>query len=431
MPSFKQRSQQGQSVPGRELPAPNCRTTRTLAIGLQNRHWFVALLVLLGLFSQTVFSQDAPPATTPAIVAAPADDVPVYKPGPYEPDLPWDALRIGEFSLVDQLGRPVTQESLRGKPWVANFIFTRCAFECPLLLGKAYNNLHQRLKDVDFRIVTITVDPKFDDLARMKKQADVFSVDPDRWLFLTGPENSIYELIRKGFKQAAWENFQPTEGMEFTHSLNMIHVDKDGVIVGKYDGRSDEQLETLAQVLEGKIKTPKRNSPLAVTTSPPPPAAAAGNGQPLPGWVERLPATNAMLNTLATILLIGGYSAIKVRDVRLHKKLMLTAFAVSIAFLGCYLTYHFMLKHYTGDASRRFQGEGWIRYVYLSILFSHVVLAAIVPLGAIATILYAYRERWDRHRRIAKITYPLWLYVSVTGVVIYLMLYHMPLEWFR
>lgn len=381
-------------------------------------------VLLAGLMTAPVHAQEAPSPASGAVVPAPGDEVPVVKLSPYETDVPWDALRVGEFSLLDQLGRPVTQDSLRGKPWVANFIFTRCAFECPLLMKKAHDNLHQRLKDVDFRIITITVDPKHDDVAQMKRQADVFGVDPDRWLFVTGPEDKVYELVRKGFKQAAWENVDAQAGMEFAHSLNMIHVDKDGVIVGKYDGRVDAELETLAQVIEGKIQTPKKHSPVAITTGPP--AAGGGNGKQLPEWVERLPATNAMLNTLATVLLLGGYSAIKVRDVRLHKKLMLSAFATSIAFLTFYLTYHFMLQHYTGDASCRFQGQGWIRPVYFFILITHVILAALVPLGAIATIFYAYREKWDRHRRIAKVTYPVWLYVSVTGVVIYLMLYHMP-----
>ncbi len=176
-------------------------------------------------------------------------------------------------------------------------------------------------------------------------------------------------------------------------------------------------------MLEGKIKTPKKHSPVSVMTEPPQaePAKPA-----VPGWVERLPATNAMLNTLATVLLLGGFSAIKARNVRLHRKLMLTAFATSVVFLGCYLTYHFQLQHYTGDASRRFQGQGWIRPVYFTILITHVVLAAVVPVGAVGAIYYAFREKWDRHRVVAKITYPIWLYVSITGVVIYLMLYHLP-----
>jgi protein SCO1/2/putative membrane protein len=393
---------------------------------IDGRHVLLALfLAVVAMGGQAICAQDA---ATPAVSASNDDDVPavvqLQKNGPV---IPWDALKIGDFSLLDQNGRPVTQETLRGKPWVANFIFTRCAIECPALMGKAYYNLHQRLKDVDFRIVTITVDPLHDDVGRMKKQSEVFGVDPDRWLFLTGPEDDVYNLIRKGFKQAAWAEVDAAEGMQFAHSLSMIHVDKDGVIVGKYDGRVDSELETLAQVLEGKTKTPKRHSPIAITTSP---TMVRADGPPdrgpMPGWIERLPATNAMLNTLATILLLGGYSAIKARDVRLHKKLMLTAFATSIAFLACYLTYHFALQHYTGDASRRFQGQGWIRPVYFSILITHVVLAGLVPFGALAAIFYAYREKWDRHRRVAKVTYPIWLYVSVTGVVIYLMLYHMP-----
>src|SRR5215213_8036528 len=109
-------------------------------------------LILAGL-AHPVGAQDTKPGET-ATVTSPADDeAPVFKPGPYEADVPWNAWKVGEFSLVDQLGRPVTNETLKGKPWVANFIFTRCAVECPLLMGKAYNNLHQRLKGVDFRIV--------------------------------------------------------------------------------------------------------------------------------------------------------------------------------------------------------------------------------------------------------------------------------------
>jgi len=402
------------------------------------RSWFLyAAVSLLACSNVAALAQDATPADAgsvgPAVVPAPGDETPVVRLSPDGQDVPWDPWKVGEFSLVDQLGQPVTNDTLKGKPWVVNFVFTRCVTHCPKLMGKAYYNLHQRLKDVDYRIVTITVDPKYDDVAQMKRQSEVFGVDPDRWLFVTGPEDKVYDLIRKGFKQAAWEEVDPNGGMNFAHSLSMIHVDKDGTIVGKYDGRVDAELETLAQVLEGKIETPKKHSPAAVTTEPP--AAMGGNGQPLPAWLERLPATNAMLNTLATILLLGGYSAIKARAsseeerqrfISLHKKLMLTAFATSIAFLGCYLTYHFALQHYTGDASRRFMGQGWIRPVYFAILISHVFLAALVPLGALATIFYAFREKWDRHRRVAKVTYPIWLYVSVTGVVIYLMLYHMP-----
>lgn len=141
-------------------------------------------------------------------------------------------------------------------------------------------------------------------------------------------------------------------------------------------------------------------------------------------WILRLPAVNAVLNGAATVLLLTGFVLIKSGRRDAHKRVMLSAFAVSIAFLACYLTYHFGLRHYTGSSSKPFPAEHPGRPVYLAILLTHVVLAAAVPVLAIVTIVRAYRQDWARHRRIAKITFPIWLYVSVTGVIIYWMLYH-------
>ncbi len=146
----------------------------------------------------------------------------------------------------------------------------------------------------------------------------------------------------------------------------------------------------------------------------------------IPGWVQALPPINAGLNSLATVLLIAGYRAIRQGRRGLHKKLMLSAFGVSIVFLGCYLAYHFGLQAATGDASKRFAGTGVIRTVYLVILATHIILAAAVPVLASMTIWRGMREDWARHRRIARITLPVWLYVSVTGVIIYLMVYPWP-----
>ena len=145
-----------------------------------------------------------------------------------------------------------------------------------------------------------------------------------------------------------------------------------------------------------------------------------------PDWVYTLPTINAGLNSLATVLLIAGYVLIKRGHRDAHKKVMLTAFVTSILFLGFYLAYHFALKHYTGEASQRFQGEGVIRPVYFTILITHVILAAAVPVLALITIYRGLKEQWEKHRRIAKITFPIWVYVSVTGVIIYAMLYHWP-----
>lgn len=133
--------------------------------------------------------------------------------------------------------------------------------------------------------------------------------------------------------------------------------------------------------------------------------------------VRSLPAVNATLNATSAVLLVWGYVLIRMRAIRMHKRVMLTAFGVSIAFLICYLVYHAQV------GSVRYQKTGPIRAVYFTILISHTLLAATVPVLAIITLRRALRDDFKRHRRIARWTLPIWLYVSVTGVVVYLMLY--------
>jgi putative membrane protein len=126
---------------------------------------------------------------------------------------------------------------------------------------------------------------------------------------------------------------------------------------------------------------------------------------------------NAVLNSIAAILLTAGFIFIKTHNVRAHRACMLGAFAVSVIFLASYLLYHYQV----GDV--RFMGRGWIRPAYFTMLISHVALAAaIVPL-AIITMARALRGRFAAHRRIALWTWPIWIYVSVTGVLVYLMVY--------
>ncbi len=129
------------------------------------------------------------------------------------------------------------------------------------------------------------------------------------------------------------------------------------------------------------------------------------------------PTLNASLNALATVLLIVGWVLIRRGHERAHRNTMLSAFGVSVLFLACYLVYHGLV------GSVPYQGTGPIRAVYYTILLSHVVLAACVPVLASLTIYWGLRDRRQRHRRLARWTLPIWLYVSVTGVVIYLMLY--------
>ncbi|MBI3770186.1 MAG: DUF420 domain-containing protein [Deltaproteobacteria bacterium] len=133
--------------------------------------------------------------------------------------------------------------------------------------------------------------------------------------------------------------------------------------------------------------------------------------------IRALPSLNAFLNTTSAVLLVLGYAAIRRRDVHAHRRCMLAAFAASMLFLLSYVRYHVAV------GSVPFGHPGWLRTVYFVILVPHVMLAAaIVPL-ALWTLNHAWRGRYHRHARIAKITLPLWLYVSVTGVIVYLMLY--------
>ncbi|MDE3198322.1 MAG: DUF420 domain-containing protein [Acidobacteriota bacterium] len=136
-------------------------------------------------------------------------------------------------------------------------------------------------------------------------------------------------------------------------------------------------------------------------------------------FYDALPTVNAILNGTAAVLLTIGFLSIRSRKIEQHRRVMIAAFSVSVAFLVSYLVYHAHAKivyfHHTGA----------IRTIYLSILGTHTVLAAAVPVLALITLNRGLKERFDRHRKIARWTLPIWLYVSVTGVVVYLMLYHL------
>lgn len=139
----------------------------------------------------------------------------------------------------------------------------------------------------------------------------------------------------------------------------------------------------------------------------------------IPSQYAIYPILNASLNGTSAVLLVIARQMIKQGRMAAHRALMLTTITTSSLFLISYLYYHWHV------GSVRFQGHGWSRPVYFSILISHTILAiAIVPL-VIITLRRALRERFDRHRLIARWTYPLWLYVSITGVLVYFMLYHL------
>jgi putative membrane protein len=132
-----------------------------------------------------------------------------------------------------------------------------------------------------------------------------------------------------------------------------------------------------------------------------------------------LPALNAALNATSALLLTAGWVAIRRRRVAVHRACMVSALATSVLFLTSYVVYHAQV------GTTHFPGTGWSRTTYFLVLGTHTPLAALVPVLAVVTLTFALRERFDRHVRLARWTLPIWMYVSVTGVVIYVMLYHL------
>jgi uncharacterized membrane protein YozB (DUF420 family) len=135
--------------------------------------------------------------------------------------------------------------------------------------------------------------------------------------------------------------------------------------------------------------------------------------------IPYLPAVDASLNAASAIFLVLGFFFVREKAIRAHKRCMLSAFVTSTIFLVCYLTYHYF------HGTTHFLGQGGVRDFYFVLLGSHTVLAALLVPLAVTTLYRAWRERFQQHKRIGRWTLPLWLYVSVTGVLVYWMLYHL------
>lgn len=138
---------------------------------------------------------------------------------------------------------------------------------------------------------------------------------------------------------------------------------------------------------------------------------------------ENLPAVNALLNTLSTVLLSAGYVFIKRGDQVRHRNCMVGAFITSTLFLAGYLTYHSYVAYVLGRGPTVFRDPAWFRPIYLAILLTHTVLAMVIVPLVFRSLYLAWRGRFDAHKRVSRWTWPLWMYVSITGVIIYLLLY--------
>lgn len=414
---------------------------------------------------------------------------------------------LPDFTFPEAQGGNLSLADLKGKRWLANFVFTRCVGPCPLMT-RDIADLHRRVatSNPDFLFITFSVDSSYDTPEVLRKYAETFSADPQRWKFLSGDELAIHDYIRRGFAQYVQPNIGDARkpGYEVAHSNRAVLVNEDGIPVGTWLMTVPEDVVKLRRVIEGRDDFPQpgpllqdqtdgQNPPINLNIlpvrsdedsptdadNPPPsqdepanqtpetsfnpdsastPAAAATQpaapdaptdaaappapaepprqlstvernreiDQKLPSWIRVLPSINAALNTLCTLLLTAGYFAIQSDRRELHRNLMISAFAVSVVFLASYLTYHEALYRWTGQRGRAFVGSDLARILYFAILIPHVILAAFVPFLALRIFHHAWKQRWTSHRRLARITLPIWLFVSITGVIIYGMLYHWP-----
>jgi protein SCO1/2 len=339
-------------------------------------------------------------------------------------DLGDQAQDLGPFQLVERSGQTKSERDLADRVCIFSFVFTRCQLSCPRI-SSLMKSLQSKLENTSVLLVSLSVDPEHDSPAVLRDYASRFGAAQDRWWFLTGPRTEIYRLIQDHFKLSVME--KPAElpdgkGEAILHSDRLALVDQ-GRLVGLYDS-SD------ASALEALISQARRRA--------------------LPAWVRSLPTVNASLNALCTLLLVAGWSFLRlvasthsfprVSDepaakpekllalgrVRAHRTCMLLAVLTSALFLSSYLVYHFQAR------SVPYQGQGPVRWLYFTILLSHTALATlgVVPL-VLFTLVYAARGQFARHREIAAFTLPIWLYVSVTGVVVYLMLYQLPVPTYR
>ena len=168
---------------------------------------------------------------------------------------PWDKDGIADFEFFDTEGKAVTKADLLGKPWIVCFVFTHCAATCPMVTN-SMRELQDRLKDYDFRLVTLTVDPERDTPEVLKGYGESRGADFSKWMFLGGDQRAIYKLIQGSFKMPVQETLGKDRrpGFEFIHSNNIMLVDAEGVVQGKFDATKGEAMSALRREIQKLAK---------------------------------------------------------------------------------------------------------------------------------------------------------------------------------
>jgi len=316
---------------------------------------------------------------------------------------------VGDFTLTERSGRSVCKSDLLGKVWIASFEFVRCTQGCPQISATMERLQEELRRFPDVCLVTFTVDPEHDRPEELRAYAQHYHADPERWLFLTGDEKTIYQLLEESFHLPAQKNTGGDPGNAVLHSTKLVLVDRQGHIRGYFEGRPDPHSPDPETAHQYDLHQLKR-------------AVAALERDPLPDF-------HAMLNTLTFALLVLGYAAIRFGLVRLHLSCMLTSLVLSFIFLVSYVYDHTVIKHGLTTSfalqTRHAHPPAWVGVVYYLILWTHTPLAAgVVPL-ALYTAYLALRRRLARHQAVARWTLPIWLYAAGSGVAVYWMLYQL------
>ncbi|HEU4339298.1 MAG TPA: DUF420 domain-containing protein [Planctomycetota bacterium] len=352
--------------------------------------------------------------------------------------------RLGDWKLTAEDGRPFGQADLAGKIWIADFIFTRCSTACPAMCKGMEAIIEKLPNDPRLRFISFSVDPDYDKPEVLQDYRKIWKEDP-RWRFVTGMW--VYKLAYEGFKvEEARPNPNATPGNEFFHTQRIYLVDGEGQVRGHYlyDYEEPSTLPAMADAItrgaRALLETPDKvvdhvhdrrlflvdaQGALRGVYDSTEAAAAARDARrlaltpPKLVSVRSLPRLNAVLNFTSFLFLSAGLAFILNRKIGAHKVAMTMALITSLVFLASYVTYHIQA------GSVKYAGTGWMRTAYFAILLSHTILAAIVAPMALVTVIRAWRGTFDRHVAIARWTLPVWMYVSLTGILVYLMLYQM------
>ena len=322
---------------------------------------------------------------------------------------------VSDFTFTERSGRSVTRSDLAGKVWIAAQTFNCCTMSCPQIRA-ALQQLQSNLRRTDVLLVSFSVDPQDDTPESLRVQADSLEADATRWLFLTGHGNigqsELDQFFETSFLTRPVRNPDAEPGLRVAHTSRLFLVNRAGHVIGAY---SCVEEAVGADGRPGGVFVINEAELQRLTHD-----ADAFDAGPLRALVRlsTIPTINAALNATSAILLMIGYLLIRRRSITAHAACMLAAVAVSTVFLGSYLYYHYYRGH------TRFPDVA-VKPIYLAILASHVILAIVIVPLVIWTLYHAARGSFERHRRVARWTLPLWLYVSVTGVVVYVFLYHL------